>query len=41
MRRSFGSLMGRVLAVTMVFGGIAAIAVSYKDIKRYLKLRSM
>ena len=40
-RRGFGSVKGRLLAVTIVVGGVTAIALGFKDIKRYLKLRSM
>lgn len=35
------SAVGRLLALTMLVGGLTAITASYKDIKRYLKLRSM
>lgn len=41
MKRVLESGVGRLLAVTMLLGGLTAITVSYKDIKRYLKLRSM
>jgi len=41
MKRRFGSVTGRLLALAMLLGGLAAFTVSIKDIKRYLKLRSM
>lgn len=41
MRRVLESVTGRLLAAVMVVGGVALIAVSLPDIKRYLKLRAM
>ena len=40
-RRATGAVTGRLLAAVMVVWGAAAVAVSYKDIKRYFRLRSM
>lgn len=40
-RRASGAVTGRLLGALMVVCGAAAIMVSYKDIRRYFKLRSM
>ena len=40
-RRATGSVTGRLLGAVMIVWGAAVVAVSFKDIKRYFKLRSM
>ena len=40
-RRMTGAVTGRLLGAVMVVWGVLTAAASYKDIKRYRKLRSM